>query len=300
MSFEKPSQVTNATGAYTFKSGVSSSSTNYIDNEFPNALDKTGDTITGNISVVAGGGIVWYTGSGMSIDSGAHLYVNSGGVIQVNSSGAVNLESGGTLTASSSTVTTFQPGAEVIFAGANVAVSDSTPPQLADPFTLRNVVQACNPLFFVPLNTTYSNSGFLIGPGWFRDGGETGWTSGNTPNYILSFSKVINGSTLTQATIFLQNPSGANNTAANATFSLWKCSYNSDTPSQIGATATAGTVAASGGSTTLTVGSLSEVIDDSTYSYYALVTASYGTGSTDFIWSAPRTQFQISNITQTF
>ena len=50
MTFIKPSTVINQTGAYIYKGGVSDESTNYIDNNFPNILDKTGDTITGIIT----------------------------------------------------------------------------------------------------------------------------------------------------------------------------------------------------------------------------------------------------------
>jgi hypothetical protein len=50
MVFVKPSSVTIDAGAYAYKSGVTSASFNYIDNNFVNILDKTGDTATGTIN----------------------------------------------------------------------------------------------------------------------------------------------------------------------------------------------------------------------------------------------------------
>src|SRR5208282_4380286 len=121
MSFVKPSTVTNETGAYTYKQSFGSPSANYIDNEFPSALDKTGDTITGEVQVASGGGIVINSGAGIGIQSGANLIVDGGGHIVVESTGAITMQSGSTMTAATSTVTTFSPGAELIFAGADVA-----------------------------------------------------------------------------------------------------------------------------------------------------------------------------------
>lgn len=54
--FVKPSTTTGIAGPYSYKNGMSSPTQSYIDNSFPNILDKTGDNITGLIFLITGGG----------------------------------------------------------------------------------------------------------------------------------------------------------------------------------------------------------------------------------------------------
>lgn len=126
MTTKKPSTVTNATGAYSYKSGVSSNTFNYIDNQFPNLLDKTGDNlsttppggISGVIDVLSGGAIQLQTGaafnmlgaSSMTIDGTSQLTFNNSSVLELNDTslmltggstqmligGTLNITSGGT------------------------------------------------------------------------------------------------------------------------------------------------------------------------------------------------------------
>ena len=70
MTFVKPSTITNQTGAYAYKRGVSSPSFNYIDNNFPNMLDKTGDFVTGTVTFNSGSLLVMESGSLLDIVSG--------------------------------------------------------------------------------------------------------------------------------------------------------------------------------------------------------------------------------------
>ena len=52
MTLVKPSTITNQAGAYNYKGSFTSPSANYIDNQFPNCLDKTnGDTATGSLTL---------------------------------------------------------------------------------------------------------------------------------------------------------------------------------------------------------------------------------------------------------
>jgi hypothetical protein len=97
VTFVKPSTVSTGIGAYDYKGSVGYPSQNYIDNNFPNILDKTGDTVNGNIvfngvttlnDTVLGGPLV-------SLDT--TLYVNGGYSIQVQPSGYVNIQTGGSI-----------------------------------------------------------------------------------------------------------------------------------------------------------------------------------------------------------
>lgn len=57
MTLLKPSSITNQSGVYGFKGSLPSSAQNYIDNSFPNILNKTGDNITGTIGFSGSGGL---------------------------------------------------------------------------------------------------------------------------------------------------------------------------------------------------------------------------------------------------
>ena len=121
MAFVKPSTITNDTGAYEYKQGVSSNSFNYIDNSFPNMLDKTGDFITGAIVVNSGGTYEFQSGSSLTIDSGATVTISSGAIENV--SGQLNLLTGSLLDIKSGSTFTIESGSTTTFHGTATVVS---------------------------------------------------------------------------------------------------------------------------------------------------------------------------------
>jgi hypothetical protein len=154
MTFSKPSTITSQTGAYRYKGGFSSVSSNYIDNSFPYMLDKRGDVITGELQIVSGGNITIQTGgsitgtglsigngnivfsgsSGMQFDNtstltmsdtssiiiGATASLSNAGTLNMTSSGIFNLESGATFN--------VQPGGllQVVTGGAALQVGSGS------------------------------------------------------------------------------------------------------------------------------------------------------------------------------
>lgn len=119
MTTKKPSTVTSALGAYAYKSGVSSTATNYIDNTFPNLLDKTGDNatngggISGRIDVLSGGEI--------KVASGGQLDVSSGGTFTINSGVTANLTIG-----SGASITIASGGAFTVASGSTASLTGAT------------------------------------------------------------------------------------------------------------------------------------------------------------------------------
>lgn len=112
----KPSTVQNEAGAYIYKGGAASSAQNYIDNEFPNLLDKNnGDTVTGSINIAGGANINVLTGSEIVLQSGAILLTDSGSTADFI--GQFVMEGAATLT---STMTVFSTGAIVLDSGADI------------------------------------------------------------------------------------------------------------------------------------------------------------------------------------
>ena len=61
--FVRPSTVTGLTSPYGYKGGLPSSAQDYIDINFPNILNKTGDTITGTITLASTAILNFATGS---------------------------------------------------------------------------------------------------------------------------------------------------------------------------------------------------------------------------------------------
>ena len=122
MTFVKPSTVLNATGAYGYKKSLASSNLNYIDNNFPNVLDKTGDTITGIITLSGSSRLTTTSGSNITLVSGVSLNSNTGSTLTLNGSvtaggsstvslaGATTLPSGSTLTAQLGSTINFNSG----------------------------------------------------------------------------------------------------------------------------------------------------------------------------------------------
>jgi hypothetical protein len=120
MTFSKP-----ITGTFAFEGIIPSAAMNIINNAIPNALDKTGDNtttsptggISGRIDVLNGGSILGQLGSQIGVETGGLLFVN-GGEFNVVGAGQVNFggdSSAATLNMFGSTITTYQPGAQLIF-----------------------------------------------------------------------------------------------------------------------------------------------------------------------------------------
>jgi hypothetical protein len=93
--FVKPSSITSQTGAFTYKGEISSPTMNYIDNSFPNLLNKTGDVLTGNLNVTSTGLIT--VSSGASIAALAGSTINNAGTLIGLSGSTVSIHSGGAL-----------------------------------------------------------------------------------------------------------------------------------------------------------------------------------------------------------
>jgi hypothetical protein len=87
MTFQKP-----FAGTFAYKGIIPSSVMNLIDGYFPNALDKTGDNastgggITGLIGIETGGSITTQGGN-VTVSSGDVLFVNAGGAIEASGTG---------------------------------------------------------------------------------------------------------------------------------------------------------------------------------------------------------------------
>jgi hypothetical protein len=89
MTFVKPSTITVSPNGspYGYKGTAQSPAQNYIDRNFPNILDKTGDEITGELIIESGGSIQ---------TNGGSIVINSGDVLSVVNTGAI--EASGTST----------------------------------------------------------------------------------------------------------------------------------------------------------------------------------------------------------
>lgn len=152
MTTKKPSTVTSATGAYAYKSGVSSTATNYIDNTFPNLLDKTGDYagigggVTGEIEFLSGSSLVFDTGavlqftgsSVLAFGSTSELIFNNSSILEMNDTsnlivgssasllcgGTLNITSGGTFHLKSTGTMHIESGAtQTVDSGGNITFS---------------------------------------------------------------------------------------------------------------------------------------------------------------------------------
>jgi hypothetical protein len=120
--FHLPSTDTTATGAYTYKKGVTSTSFSYIDNSFPHILDKDGgDTISGNIdmkgylTIDPVGGRLIVDGFLNGTTTGGTLTIGPGGMIFASAS---TLTLNGTLNGTTTTGTLTIGGSSIVsFAG---------------------------------------------------------------------------------------------------------------------------------------------------------------------------------------
>jgi hypothetical protein len=113
MTFHKP-----YTGIFAYQGTIPSQSMNYINDNFPSILDKTGDNatngggISGRIDVLSGGEI--------KIASGGTLDVSSGGTFTINSGVSTNLtiSSGSSFTVASGGSFTLASGSTSLLTGA--------------------------------------------------------------------------------------------------------------------------------------------------------------------------------------
>lgn len=147
----KPSTVQNEAGAYGYKSGASSSAQNYIDNEFPNLLDKNnGDTVTGSINIAGGANINVLAGSEIVLQSGAILLTDSGSTADFI--GQFVMEGAATLT---STMTVFSTGAIVLDSGADIEWKSGSTLQTdtGSVITLNGLINIGNNVNFISTQT---------------------------------------------------------------------------------------------------------------------------------------------------
>ena len=322
MTFTKPSNETNTTGAYTYKQSFGSPAADYIDNEFPNCLDKTGDNntngggITGVISInsggqinsLAGGGIVIQSGSGMGVFSGGNVDINSGAVITVAgtenvfSGGILNMESGsafrvlsggaayilsgGNLFIDNGGGLEATSGANVTLYGGSTTMSDNESPYLDNTALPRNIVQPLILMSGGPLGSAVAN--YVTGQ-YFQDN-----ITYRGP-YDLMLTKLPNGCTITGFKIGIATIAAP--TSADASASLY--SVNNTTGALSSALATIVIPTGLSGGTFYLQGpaTCSVSVDDSTYSYFVRVEAS----STQTLkWYAPIIEVTLSTIAQLF
>lgn len=222
MTTKKPSTVTSATGAYSYKSGVSSNSFNYIDNTFPNLLDKTGDNatngggISGRIDLLAGSSLLLVNGASITLNGGDLVFNNTSGINFNNSStvvfgdtssilmgsstslitsGTLNIASGGTLGINGGATMHVKSGAtEYVDSGGNLEVSSGGALKI-DAGANLNVASGGNINiasggYLTATNATTTFNGNLV----ILTGGVTVDTSG-TGNFVT----VGSGNTLTVA-----------------------------------------------------------------------------------------------------
>lgn len=88
---------------------LTSAQQNQLDIDHAKAVDKTGDTITGNVHIGSG--------AFLTVDSGGQVKVVSGGQIRVESGGAYNAQSGSNTNFLSGSAATFNAGATLAMSG---------------------------------------------------------------------------------------------------------------------------------------------------------------------------------------
>lgn len=88
---------------------LTSAQQNQLDIDHAKAVDKTGDTITGNVHIGSG--------AFLTVDSGGQVKVDSGGQIRVDSGGAYNAQSGSNTNFLSGASATFNDGSTLAMIG---------------------------------------------------------------------------------------------------------------------------------------------------------------------------------------
>jgi len=302
--FVKPSVITLQTGAYSYKEGISSTSTNYIDNSFPNILNKTGDTITGEIDVATTGSIkllgssqihltntssilgdagtlitidgyqVIGAGGKQTFQAGSSSIRNSGSTEEFQSGSIVTYDVGATAIVNGQYI--FNAGSLLVTQGQSVIISDGTNPTFLTPRT-QTIAQ---PLFVFSTSTWTASSGYN-----FED------AVGGGNQYVCPITKIINGATIASFVVGFFTSTSAP-TSADATVTLWRTD-NSVTPAtalSLGTyTVPTGLSGLSGYRQTVTV-STNNIIDVSKYSYFIRIIAS---STQPIVWQPP-----ILNLTQ--
>lgn len=128
MTFHKPSTDTTSTGAFKYKGSIPSTAMNYLDNSFPNILDKTGDTITGVISLANLGGMTGLSGSTLTMNTGSTTSlagaITLGGTLSLT--GALSHQSGSTDTLLSGATFTANTGSTMALNGTITSIGSLT------------------------------------------------------------------------------------------------------------------------------------------------------------------------------
>ena len=250
MVFVKPSTITNETGAYTYKSGVSSPTTNYIDNNFPNALDRVGGgAVSGPIEFLSGSIFQLDTGTIAAVytevdfkNSHAILNFDSGSLLEMDAGsnmelfGNVTLEGSCTVTCISGSNFTGNlamfdlslhfTGTGVVFLnsttaftvyGSEMTMEDNLPPHYATGQSRQVVQPFC----------VNSNSSTVV-PFFNNSGGASigSFTVAQTDIYEIPMTKMINGATLSVIT-FTIGIGGAGPSTYDSTFTLFSQNVNS-------------------------------------------------------------------------
>lgn len=125
----------NSTG-WAFEDELTSTQMNIINNDFPNAIDKTGETsaggggVSGEIDFKSGSSIVLQSGASLTNSSGATITNASGGTIANNgtitNNSAFNVATGGNITFQSGSTGTIASGSTVTNSGSFVVSSTGT------------------------------------------------------------------------------------------------------------------------------------------------------------------------------
>jgi hypothetical protein len=125
MAFVKPSSITVQSGSYSYKKGISSPTVNYIDNSFPNILDKTGDSISGSIIFLSGSTLTAQSGSSLQISgtfnagigstfslNGAVSGTTTSGTLHFGGSTIIDFDTGTTLNLGNGSITNLVGGSQ--------------------------------------------------------------------------------------------------------------------------------------------------------------------------------------------
>ena len=176
--------------------------------------------------------------------------------------------------------------------GASTYFTDNNPPKYVSPYISRNIIQ---PLTVFANTTATTNNGtpnFSIG----------NWTDQVSSSFIgmswfIPLLKIINGATLSAINVPFTTTLAPSSGANNQRIELWKTNLNTGVTTQIGNTKTV-----PNGLSFLTYYpntinfTLSEVIDDSIYSYSLIILQAYGSSAYVIKWGA--VQLEFTNITQ--
>lgn len=197
----KPSTVTGETGAYSFKNSIPTSSTqNYIDNEFPNLFNINGNnTITGNNTLtgtltVPGPGTIAFT-SGGEITGDPYSLIVWQGTINLSGVGSQLLIGGNLTFETGSTIegtTTIPNGQNLTIAAAGTGVFD-----VSAPTNFSQLVTFTQGVDFNFINVNLSGSDFDLTGGSeinFASGTSAQFATGSNLTLSSGATATLNGS----------------------------------------------------------------------------------------------------------